>query len=55
MKKKYKKYLQQYLSNSKAWNLEFSEFLATKLDITEREALQIISKQKKKIYETANW
>ncbi len=55
MKKKYQKYLQQYIENATVWNLEFSEFLAAKLDISEKEALQIISKQKKKTYETANW
>ncbi len=55
MKKKYQKYLQQYIANATVWNLEFSEFLAAKLDISEKEALQIISKQKKKTYETTNW
>ena len=52
MKKKYQKYLQQYIANATVWNLEFSEFLAAKLDISEKEALQIISKQKKNITST---
>tara|TARA_R110000751_G_scaffold293328_1_gene400862 strand:+ start:58 stop:225 length:168 start_codon:yes stop_codon:yes gene_type:complete len=55
MKKKYLKYLQQYRANAAVWNMEFSEFLAEKLDMSETEALKLISKQKKKAYETANW
>tara|TARA_R100001163_G_C4902948_1_gene90722 strand:+ start:169 stop:336 length:168 start_codon:yes stop_codon:yes gene_type:complete len=55
MKQKYQKYLQQYISKASVWNMEFSEFLANKLDISETEALKLISKQKKKTYETTNW
>jgi|TARA_R110000824_G_scaffold398272_1_gene602164 hypothetical protein len=55
MKKKYLKYLQQYMANASVWNMEFAEFLAEKLDLSEAEALKLISKQKKKAYETANW
>ena len=55
MKKKYRKYLQQYLSNSIQLNMEFSEFLASKLQISESEALKLITKQKTKLYEEANW
>ena len=55
MKNKYRKYLQQYLANANALNMEFSEFLASKLNITENDALKVITKQKTKIYEKANW
>jgi hypothetical protein len=55
MKQKYQKYLQQYIANASVWNMEFSEFLANKLEISETEALKLISKQNKKIYETTNW
>tara|TARA_R100001443_G_scaffold113792_1_gene128977 strand:+ start:120 stop:287 length:168 start_codon:yes stop_codon:yes gene_type:complete len=55
MKQKYQKYLQQYIAKAAVWNMEFSEFLANKLDISEAEALKLISKQNKKTYETTNW
>ncbi len=55
MKNKYQKYLQQYVANATVWNMEFSEFLAEKLDISETEALKLIAKHKNKIYETTNW
>ena len=56
MENNYSKLLKQYLKSGSLWNMEFAEFLAEKLEISESEALKLISKnQKKKIYETTNW
>jgi len=56
MKNKYIKYLQQYLTSTHLQGvMEFSEFLAEKLNITEPQAIKLISKQKTKAYETAGW
>jgi|TARA_R100001509_G_scaffold66496_2_gene36905 hypothetical protein len=54
MKQQYQKYLQQYIANAKVWNMEFSEFLSVKLDISEIDARKLITKQKRKVYETTN-
>jgi len=55
MKNKYIKYLRQYRDSAHLLNMEFSEFLATKLNITESSAIKLIAKQKTKVYETAGW
>ena len=44
-----KKYYRQYINNYKALNMEFAEFLSTKLGITERESLLLVRKAKSTI------
>ena len=54
MKQKYQKYLQQYIAHSQVLNMEFSEFLSVKLNISEIDARKLITKQKRKLYETTD-
>ena len=44
-----KKYYKQYINNYKSFNMEFAEFLSTKLGITERESLLLVRKAKSTI------
>ena len=44
-----KKYYRQYINNYKSFNMEFAEFLSTKLGITERESLLLVRKAKSTI------
>lgn len=39
---KVKKYYRQYINNYKAFNMEFTEFLSTKLGISEHEATRVV-------------
>ena len=41
-----KRYYQQYLNNHKNLNMEFGEWMASKLDITEHEAVVVIKEFK---------
>ena len=44
-----KKYYRQYINNYKALNMEFSEFLSTKLGITEHDAVMVVKELKSTI------
>jgi hypothetical protein len=43
---KIKKYYRQYINNYKAFNMEFTEFLSTKLGISEHDALRVVKELK---------
>ena len=49
-----KKYYRQYINNYKSFNMEFTEFICTKLNITEREAIQLV-KESKTIIKNKTW
>jgi len=44
-----RKYFRQYINNYKALNMEFTEFICTKLRITEREAILLVKESKSTI------
>ena len=44
-----RKYYRQYINNYKALNMEFAEFLSTKLGISEHEAIRVVKESKSTI------
>ena len=44
-----KKYYRQYINNYKALNMEFAEFLSTKLGISEHDAIMAVKELKSTI------